>query len=929
MHIVKQFFILVFLLLLKTQILTAQNPEREFRGIWIATVSNIDFPSKPGLSEEEFKKEYAAIIHQLKELHFNAVIFQIRPAADAFYASEISPWSAFLTGMQGKEPGWEIDPLKYLISTTHKAGMEFHAWFNPFRAAINDKIKLSKSHVALKNPEWVVNYNSTPVLNPGIPDVREHICKVIEEVLRNYDIDAIHFDDYFYPYPIQNLVFEDEKSFREYGKGWKDKENWRRNNINELILLVHNTIKTTNPKVKFGISPFGIWRNNIEDTLYGSPSRGLSAYDAIFADSRKWLNKGWVDYLIPQIYWSRKSAVASFDSLTLWWSRNSFGRHIYIGHALYKIDSDEDQAWMSLQEMPDQIRFIRSNENLLGSSFFSYNTLRENKGGIRDSLKQNLFTKPALIPSMNWIDSLSPSPPITLSLQELNSKKLTWLLPDDDDIQYVALYKAVINDGLPGNYELEMISGKEVNHFTDSANENGLYAITTIDKSFNQSDPVYDPRVKSEPEIDFIVLKDSLSEMWSKATISSYNENDVIVFESLPFSLYQESVRFFHNSNIRIESYQFKRVENQPIADSLQKFYDCRKRNQQLMDLFHDSVLAMEKTVQVLKKDFLQHYKSADQKAEKTITLIDHLSDKLFHYELQLLQWNKKIDELKILVAKYNEKVDVLKNNDPEFAYRLIVKIKNPLRIKDTLRVRFDFTGVAASQIVQGKYFSDKNHVDFYRNMKIRNNVLPQNNQYSLRYYPYDYVNKKALFIDTQKKLAREKYCNLGKHHLPYHEDIHIPLSPLKLETVEKFYYHTKDTTVYQVLSFSQGAFNIPENLSVHFNNKYFKSISFFQALDSNYILKVKPSENIKIFKKNHKIFSFLLPGQYYSFEIQNMSGINNLLIEDTIPWNIGTNQIDVSDTVRYRKIDDKILFIIDKPTDYFRYKLKKKERRK
>ncbi|RRN76812.1 glycoside hydrolase, partial [Pseudoxanthomonas sp. SGD-10] len=320
------FIVLVFV----THSLLAQNPpKREFRGVWVATVKNIDWPSKPGLHADIQKQELINIFDEHQKNGMNAIMFQVRPSADAFYANSEELWSAFIAGEQGKGPTPFYDPLAFAIEEAHKRGMELHAWFNPYRATNDDNEKLvSPDHITHQKPEWFFTYAKKKFFNPGLPEVRSYINKIIMNVVRNYDIDGVHFDDYFYPYPGKESI-PDTLTFEQHANGFTDIHDWRRNNVDLLIKEVADSIKSIKKHVKFGISPFGIWRNKKEDPR-GSDTNGMSGYSALYADVLKWTEKGWIDYVNPQVYFPFGYAPAAYEVLTDWWAVNSFGRHVYI-----------------------------------------------------------------------------------------------------------------------------------------------------------------------------------------------------------------------------------------------------------------------------------------------------------------------------------------------------------------------------------------------------------------------------------------------------------------------------------------------------------------------------------------------------------------------------------------------------------------------
>lgn len=350
----------------------------EFRGVWVATVNNIDWPSKPGLAVEEQKKEFLRLLDSFQKFNLNVVILQVRAASDAFYQSKTEPWSYFLTGKQGKAPRPAFDPLAWAIEMCHIRGMELHAWFNPFRVRNAGYYQLDPNSFAAKHPQFVREYDKKTFLDPGYPEVRSHVVDVIAEVATNYEVDAIILDDYFYPYPVQGKRFGDEKSFAKYGGAFYPKrlKDWRRNNINQFIESLHETITAINPKIKFGISPFGIWRNKSVDPAGSAGLLGLSSYDDLYADVRKWLINGWIDYVIPQLYWEKGNHFGDFSSLVKWWSDNSYGKSLYIGQALYKSTSQKN-GWSKPGELYDQINYIRKNEKVRGFAFYSASNIAE------------------------------------------------------------------------------------------------------------------------------------------------------------------------------------------------------------------------------------------------------------------------------------------------------------------------------------------------------------------------------------------------------------------------------------------------------------------------------------------------------------------------------------------------------------------------
>ncbi|MCM3040265.1 family 10 glycosylhydrolase [Paenibacillus motobuensis] len=371
-----------------------QNPQppvnppqvsNELRGAWVSTVYNLDWPSSTSAGKAESQKQdYVKLLDDLQGMGINAVFVQVRPSGDAFYSSDLVPWSTYLTGVSGKDPGY--DPLQFMIDETHRRGMEFHAWFNPFRASTDtNTAKLANNHVANSHPEWIVNFANKLYINPGIPDAREHVIDTIMEVVNRYDIDGVHLDDYFYPTgETKTSYFNDDSTYKQYNsKQMNNKGDWRRDNINEFVKDLGRSIHQVKPNVSFGISPFGVWRNKSTDPTGSDTKAGITAYDSTYADVRAWIQNDWVDYVTPQIYWSMSFNVAKYDTLVDWWAKEVAGSRVklYIGHAPYKLGTSE-AGWNSAQEIINQLTYNRSVPEVSGSIFFSAKELRKNPLGL-------------------------------------------------------------------------------------------------------------------------------------------------------------------------------------------------------------------------------------------------------------------------------------------------------------------------------------------------------------------------------------------------------------------------------------------------------------------------------------------------------------------------------------------------------------------
>ena len=407
----KIFFSCLFFTVFLQQKMFAQY-KYEFRGVWVATVGNIDFPSSKLLSTDAQKEEFIRLLDMNKRNGMNAVLVQIRPAADAFYPSEYEPWSEFLTGKQGTPPNPYYDPLKFMITETHKRGMEFHAWMNPYRAVFNIyKSSISPTHITKLHPDWFITYGQNKIFDPGNKEAQNFVVDVVKDVVKRYDIDAIHFDDYFYPYHIAGKEFMDTASYRKYGNGMSLGD-WRRSNVDSIIRHISIAIKEENKYCKFGISPFGVWRNSDDDPEGSNTKSAVTNYDDLYADILLWLENKWIDYAVPQLYWEISQKYLSFKVLTDWWARHAYGRQLYIGQGIYRALEPHSYAWHHKDELPNQIQYLRQYPQIEGSVFFSSNTFNSNPNGWSDTLRNNYYKYPALVPPMPWIDSTKPLPPV-------------------------------------------------------------------------------------------------------------------------------------------------------------------------------------------------------------------------------------------------------------------------------------------------------------------------------------------------------------------------------------------------------------------------------------------------------------------------------------------------------------------------------------
>lgn len=472
------------------EVTTAYNaPKREFRGVWMHTIYNSVYPT---LTSDEWKEYIKKQLDEYQKLGINVIIFQVRPEADAFYESEYEPWSRFLTGEQGKRPEPFFDPLHFMTEECHKRCMELHAWVNPYRANANKtNNRLVWHHIYYEKRYMFFSYGKQLMFNPGVPDCREHIVKVISDIVSRYDIDGIHMDDYFYPYPIQGLKIPDLETFKKYGlyKGYElgEIDRWRRDNVNTLVKTLSDTIKSIKPYVKFGVSPFGIYRNKAQSEI-GSETNGLSCYDNLYADILLWANNGWLDYVIPQLYWELGHAAADYTKLFYWWKEAKPEQtQMFIGQDVGR----------SLNLIAKKLNPTREERTIGGNCFWSGDMLLENKNEYKDSLQTAYFKHHAIAPNYPNLSHTAPMKPENVRLEMMGAEpKLCW---DEDKtpkkadkawyyIVYATDYRASVID----QYDPSKIIyvGTE-NEFTIPEDMNPLhfkYVVTAVNRMQNESE---------------------------------------------------------------------------------------------------------------------------------------------------------------------------------------------------------------------------------------------------------------------------------------------------------------------------------------------------------------------------------------------------------------------------------------------------------
>ncbi len=509
-------------------------PKREFRAAWVATVSNLDWPSTNRLSAGEQQQEMVTLLDQLHASGINAIIFQVRTECDALYNSPYEPWSYYLTGNQGTPPSPFYDPLAFTVAEAHKRGMEVHAWFNPYRV-LRSSLSYPKAynHVSVQHPEWVITSGGTTILDPGLPAVREHVAKVVLDIVTRYDVDGIHADDYFYPYPPDQLTTQDDASYLANNPGGLTKDDWRRNNVNTLIRTLYDSVQIIKPHVKFGMSPFGIWKSGIPTGI-----TGLSAYSTIYCDAVAWLQGQYIDYLTPQLYWQIGGS-QDYLKLMPWWATQLNGRHLYPGHAPYRIVSSN---WTA-SELPNQVRADRDRraENVLGSVFFrARNGITDNPKGFADSLRIDLYRYRALMPQMSWKDPVPPLAAANLRYTDGADAPahLQWDVPsaatDGDTASMYVVYRYANDPGLtpdiddpagilyvtaPSSFDAPVPSSSSGSYF---------YTVTSLDRNHNESGvsnviEVASPAVPTAmlPADSTTGLPDSIMFVWNRTDATS------------------------------------------------------------------------------------------------------------------------------------------------------------------------------------------------------------------------------------------------------------------------------------------------------------------------------------------------------------------------------------------------------------------------
>ena len=455
------------------------KPERELRGAWIATVANIDWPSTNTLTTSQQKAELINILDRARALKLNTLIFQVRPSCDALYASPIEPWSEYLTGTMGKPPQPYYDPLALAVEEAHKRGLELHAWFNPYRARHEQaKSSIAPTHISRTRPQLVRQYGKYLWLDPGEKEVQDYSLSVVMDVVKRYDIDGVHFDDYFYPYKEKDgsgreIDFPDEQSWQRFGAGGKlNREDWRRENVNVFIRRVYESIKAAKPWVKFGVSPFGIWRPHNPPQI-----QGYDAYENLYADSRKWLMDGWLDYFAPQLYWGINPPEQSFPVLLKWWSeQNTKGRLLVPG-----MDTTKTARRWQPEEIINQIRLARKEPKTGGHIHWDMKALTRN-GALDTALEREVYSQPALVPVMPWLDHAAPEKP-KLSVNSGLHKTLRWEAGGSEKP-----WLWVVQIRQANQWNTQILPGSQTTLKVEPGHD-PVFAVTAVDRCGNTSRP--------------------------------------------------------------------------------------------------------------------------------------------------------------------------------------------------------------------------------------------------------------------------------------------------------------------------------------------------------------------------------------------------------------------------------------------------------
>lgn len=493
----KRIYTLLLTFLLLWPCVTAQNllPKREFRGAWIQIING----QFEGMSRDQMQANLTHQLNVLQQCGINAIMFQVRGEADAMYPSPYEPWSRFLTGRQGTAPNPYWDPLAWMITECHKRGMELHAWINPFRAKTKGTKEMALNHPYVKHPERFFEYDGLYLFDPGLNENRRYICQIAADIVRRYDVDGIHMDDYFYPYPVAGMTIPDQATYITHKNGIDNVDDWRRYNVNLFMEMMHDSIRAVKPWVKFGVSPFGIYHNvQPGSNIPGSNTRGLQNYDNLYADVLYWINKGWVDYNIPQIYWEIGHKAADYEELIKWWSRFAGGRPLFIGQDVERTVRAADLKNPQRNQMSAKFGLQRNLRGIQGSCLWYSAAVVRNEGNYATALQKNYHRTPALQPLFPFIDDEAPGKPRKLKTMWMpNGYYLFWTAPKGTQEMDVARNYVVYR--FEQGERIDLFNPEHIVAITpqtlyrlpyENGRKKAVYVVTALDRLQNESKAV-------------------------------------------------------------------------------------------------------------------------------------------------------------------------------------------------------------------------------------------------------------------------------------------------------------------------------------------------------------------------------------------------------------------------------------------------------
>lgn len=469
----------------------SQPKKREFRGAWIQCVNG----QFQGIGTQEMQRTLCYQLDELQKDGVNAIIFQVRAECDALYPSRYEPWSKFLTGRQGTPPSPYWDPLQWMIDECHRRGMELHAWINPYRAKTKTTSQLAANHIAVTHPDRIFSYDGLYILNPALSENRDYICRVVDDIVSRYDVDGIHIDDYFYPYPAAGQTIPDQRDFQHDSRGFTDIRDWRRDNVDLFVKQLGESVHQRKPWVKFGVSPFGIYRNQKSDPRNGSRTSGLQNYDDLYADVLKWVNNGWIDYCVPQLYWEIGNRAADYQELIGWWNRKAANRPLYIGEDVLRTVKYADPQNPASHQLPAKHRLHRQAANVQGTVLWYAKAAVDNPGNYGTLLRTDYWRYPALQPLMPFIDGDAPSKPKMVKVKhEHDGCYLTWKAPKgkgwQDEAHRYVVYRFLPGEPLDADDPSKIVGMPYDNRLRldyKDGRTKYIYVVTALDRMSNES----------------------------------------------------------------------------------------------------------------------------------------------------------------------------------------------------------------------------------------------------------------------------------------------------------------------------------------------------------------------------------------------------------------------------------------------------------